>query len=147
MLVCLKWYFLVIYHCTFVTSTDIMPLHMGHIYQHRDQSSYAPSQWETLLQCNNVSHWLGAYLDWSLGRRWLTRLLTWDIWYWSQYGFVRLSLWLPNRGNEGLDDVDICSLPKGWQGTIDETQRWKMIIQRFNITNERWSQIQDTILI
>ena len=32
----------------------------------RDQSRYAPSQWETLLQCNNVFHWLGAYLDWSL---------------------------------------------------------------------------------
>ena len=32
----------------------------------RDQSRYAPSQWETSLQCNDVSHWLGAYLDWSL---------------------------------------------------------------------------------
>ena len=28
----------------------------------RDQFRYAPSQWETSLQCNNVSHWLGAYL-------------------------------------------------------------------------------------
>ena len=27
---------------------------------------YAPSQWETSLQCNDVSHWLPAYLDWSL---------------------------------------------------------------------------------
>ena len=34
-------------------------------------SVYAPSQWETLLQCNDVSHWLGAYLDWSLNTfRW-----------------------------------------------------------------------------
>ena len=32
----------------------------------RDQSRYSPSQWETSLQCNDVSHWLGAYLDWSL---------------------------------------------------------------------------------
>ena len=32
----------------------------------RDQSRYAPSQWETALHCNDVSHWLGAYLDWSL---------------------------------------------------------------------------------
>ena len=32
----------------------------------RDQSSYAPSQWETSLHCYNVSHWLGPYLDWSL---------------------------------------------------------------------------------
>ena len=27
---------------------------------------YAPSQWETTLQCNVVSHWLGAYTKWSL---------------------------------------------------------------------------------
>ena len=32
----------------------------------RDQSRCAPSQCETSLQCNDVSHWLGAYLDWSL---------------------------------------------------------------------------------
>ena len=32
----------------------------------RYQSMYAPSQWETSLQCNDVSHWLGAYLNWSL---------------------------------------------------------------------------------
>ena len=32
-----------------------------------DQTRYAPSQWETSLHCNDVSHWLGTYLDWSLG--------------------------------------------------------------------------------
>ena len=32
----------------------------------RDQPRYAPSQWKTSLQCNDVSHWMGAYLDWSL---------------------------------------------------------------------------------
>ena len=32
----------------------------------RDQSSYTPNQWETSLQCNDVSHWLGAYINWSL---------------------------------------------------------------------------------
>ena len=26
----------------------------------------APSQWETTLHCNVVSHWLGAYTKWSL---------------------------------------------------------------------------------
>ena len=35
-------------------------------YLFRDQSRYAPNQWEMTLQCNDVSHWLGAYLDWSL---------------------------------------------------------------------------------
>ena len=32
----------------------------------RDQSSYAPSQWAMSLQCKDASHWLGAYLGWSL---------------------------------------------------------------------------------
>ena len=27
---------------------------------------YAPSQWETTLHGNDVSHWLGAYLTWSM---------------------------------------------------------------------------------
>ena len=31
-----------------------------------DDCVYAPSQWETTLQCNVVSHWLGAYKKWSL---------------------------------------------------------------------------------
>ena len=32
----------------------------------RDQFVYAPYQWETTLQCNVVSHWLGTYTKWSL---------------------------------------------------------------------------------
>ena len=35
-------------------------------YVIRDNFVYAPSQWETTLQCNVVSHWLGAYTKWSL---------------------------------------------------------------------------------
>ena len=32
----------------------------------RDHFAYAASQWETTLQCNVVSHWLGAYSKWYL---------------------------------------------------------------------------------
>ena len=32
----------------------------------RDRFVYAPSQWEMPLECNVVSHWLGAYMKWSL---------------------------------------------------------------------------------
>ena len=32
----------------------------------RDLSVYAPSQWETALRCDAVSHWLGTYTEWSL---------------------------------------------------------------------------------
>ena len=31
----------------------------------RDHSVYAPSQWETALQCNTIFHWLGIYTKWS----------------------------------------------------------------------------------
>ena len=34
------------------------------------------SQWETLLYCNHVSHWLGAHLDWSL-MLWQTEEIVW----------------------------------------------------------------------
>ena len=27
---------------------------------------YAPTQWEMVRHCNSVSHWLGAYTEWSL---------------------------------------------------------------------------------
>ena len=33
----------------------------------RDHFVYAPYQWETTLQYNIVSHWLGPYTKWSLG--------------------------------------------------------------------------------
>ena len=33
---------------------------------YRDPFVYAPSQWETTLQCNVVAHWLGAYTIGSL---------------------------------------------------------------------------------
>ena len=32
----------------------------------RDHFVNTPSQWETMLRCNIFSHWLGAYIKWSL---------------------------------------------------------------------------------
>ena len=65
------------------TSVEQNVIKIFHCYQHKiayihfvclfhklmiykEQSRYAPSQWETPLKCNDVSHWLSAYLDWSL---------------------------------------------------------------------------------
>ena len=45
------------------------PLHLkGQLCgQHtRNHFVYAPSQWEMMLQCNIVSHWLDTYTKWSL---------------------------------------------------------------------------------
>ena len=36
------------------------------VNQVRNNFVYAPSQWETTLPCNVVSHWLGAFTIWSL---------------------------------------------------------------------------------
>ena len=33
---------------------------------HNDHFVYVPSQWETTLQCNVISHWLSTYTKWSL---------------------------------------------------------------------------------
>ena len=30
-----------------------------------DHFVYAPSQWEMMLHCNTISHWLGAYTKWA----------------------------------------------------------------------------------
>ena len=34
----------------------------------RDHFVYVPNQWQTTLQCNVVSYWLGTYTKWSLFR-------------------------------------------------------------------------------
>ena len=37
-----------------------------YIYDFRVDSRFVPSQWGTLLLCNNISHWLGASLESTL---------------------------------------------------------------------------------
>ena len=46
---------------------------------------FAPSQWETTLQCNVVSHWLGAYTEWSLDPVDELRLMSWKthLYWWA----------------------------------------------------------------
>ena len=37
------------------------------VHAHTQRSFWAcTSQWEMVLQCNTISHWLGAYTEWSL---------------------------------------------------------------------------------
>ena len=43
---------------------DLMMTQFTNIY--RDNYVHAPSQWKPALQCNAISHWLGAYTEWSL---------------------------------------------------------------------------------
>ena len=37
--------------------------HPGNYWYLQADSSFAPSQWETSLLCNNVSHWLDVSLE------------------------------------------------------------------------------------
>ena len=37
--------------------------HLHLMAENRDDSRFTSSQWETVLLCNNVSHWLGASLE------------------------------------------------------------------------------------
>ena len=46
--------------------TVVMGLVLLWLYHHRADSRFAPSQWETALLCNDVSHWLGASLESAL---------------------------------------------------------------------------------
>ena len=39
---------------------------VSEIGKYSDHFVYAPSQWEMMLHCNAVCHWLGAYTEWSL---------------------------------------------------------------------------------
>ena len=50
----------------------------------RDNFVYAPSQSETTLQCNVISHWLSAYIKWSLQMKFLKT--------WSNNVFLRSDL-------------------------------------------------------
>ena len=55
---------------------------------HRADSRFAPSQWETVLLCNDVSHWLGANLEPAQAdsrfapSQWETALLCNDVSHW-----------------------------------------------------------------
>ena len=48
------------------SSANAMELHPSCTDPFRVDSRFAPSQWETALLCNDVSHWLGTSLDSTL---------------------------------------------------------------------------------
>ena len=76
----------------------------------RAYSVYAPSQWDTALQCNAKSHWLGAFTEWSLNSfkstSWRCRIKT------LQFTCIVI-LWL------GIDDKPILVYIMVWRRTRD----------------------------
>ena len=67
-----------------IGNADTTVLYIRCLYGYRDQSRYAPNQWETLLQCDKVSHWLGTYQDWSLWLPWFR----WSLLYGRQLKYT-----------------------------------------------------------
>ena len=61
------------------------------MFVYRADSRFAPSQWETALLCNDVSHWLGANLESALVYNLITFLLSL-----YQIQFDSSSLWIYN---------------------------------------------------
>ena len=53
-------------HFVYAPSQWETTLHCNVISHWLGADVYAPSQWKTMLQCNVVSHWLDAYTKWSL---------------------------------------------------------------------------------
>ena len=47
--------------------TSALASHLSNLSSHcRNHSGYELGQWEMMLQCNAVSHWLSPYPEWSL---------------------------------------------------------------------------------
>ena len=49
-----------------ITPSYFISLASNGSHSSRDHFVYALSQWKMMLQCNVISHWLGAYTIWSL---------------------------------------------------------------------------------
>ena len=58
--------YIYIYICVCVCSSVDSQSRAESVITTRADSRFAPSQWETVLHCNDVSHWLGASLESAL---------------------------------------------------------------------------------
>ena len=70
----------------------------------RADSRLAPSQWETLLQSNTISHWLGANLETALIFGWITICLLAVLcksWTPSPRFHNYLLFWIKSSGQQG----------------------------------------------
>ena len=94
-------------------------LHNKNVAYIRDHFVYAPNQWETMLHCNIMSHWFGAYTKWFL---YIHQCTTWS---WSMHC-----------------DIEGCHLNAIWMSTVvsvglnvDERKIWRaeMAINVWNL--------------
>ena len=75
-------------------------------YMFRADASFVPSQWETVLLCNDVSHWLGANLE-SILYAMHKRLLPFQVIYTGRVFLTMLYM-------------DMTSLTTVWPGSVSK---------------------------
>ena len=103
--------------------TDLTPREntVYHHYWYRADSRLAPSQWETSLQSNAVSHWLSANLESALGYTapfWLVFLFTYirhtcHSWTTKEKRHIQISLDRPNL-QELTQNRRYAAIPSLW---------------------------------
>ena len=86
----------------------------------RDHFMHAPSQWETTLRCNVVSHWLGACTEGSLHMR--VGPQSWNIRVYCSYRYLQfrhtlLPRWQTNAMTCVCTQWESCSLRNSWYVT------------------------------
>ena len=59
-------------------------------YKSQADFRFAPSQWETALLCNDVSHWLGATLESALHLIVVAELVLFNIWWFDIFWYWKL---------------------------------------------------------
>ena len=111
---------------TFTTNTPIKHFQCMLCILFRADSRLAPSQWETSLQSNTVSHWLGANLEsalpliheslsekpthqrWHFGESSLTEMFVW-IWFSSSVVFKG-----PGNKSVSVYGIDLRQTSSAW---------------------------------
>ena len=80
-------------HRSLATHVSICVIELGHRWfaYLRANSRFAPSQWETALLCNDVSHWLGASLESALYSHDPTSVA-----FESPYGIIYINIFFDN---------------------------------------------------
>ena len=102
----------------------------------RNHSVYAPSQWETTLQCNVVSHWLNACTEWSLHRvdsehKHIPKLtLRVQLTHWGQVTHICISKLTIIGSDNGLSP--------GWHQAIIWTSAWILLIGPLETTSVKF---------
>ena len=89
---------------------------------HRDRFVYAPSQWETKLQCNVTSHWLGAYIN----DPWLQQ----DINHYNKFESYTLVITTKSTVGQWVYVHDYLKRPEMKHDTIEMTKILYQINQR-----------------